>query len=276
MGGPQRLRERRVSCKDCKTGGCEAAEGGCGPRKERQRDRLSELIAALYPGRCWGEPELSPATEAGEVGPLAGVSTTELMTLASELATVLKTPCYIVPGDEEDLCHFIYILCLGREPSLLELRDEVSTGARPTLWLEADRLRERYLRVSLSLLTRIACVQEVALELDPADEPRPGEPSTAKEAPLYRLRELPLPGVFTAPLLKRMQRTVDLLEAHGIEHLDMGLLDVDASAFGLTPGDYEARYGSAPALLNYFFYAQPVQTATVSWLPAELRPSVSN
>ena len=36
------------------------------------------------------------------------------------------------------------------------------------------------------------------------------------------------------------------------------------------------RDGSAPALLNYFFYAQPVQTTTVRWLPAELRPSASN
>lgn len=264
-----------MSCKDCKSG-CDTGEGGCGPRKGRQRDRLTALIAELYPAGCWGEPQLPPVGDA-EGAPAHGVSTSELLTLASELATVLKTPCYIVPGDEEDLCHYVYVLCLGREPSLLELRDEVASGQRPTLWLEADRLRERYLRISLSALTRIACVQEVALELDPSEEPTVGSDSaTATELPLFRLREIPMPGVFTAGLLKRMQRTVDLLEAHGIEHLDMGLLDVEASAYGLAPGDYESRYGVPPALLNYFFYAQPVQTTTVSWLPAELRPSAQS
>lgn len=271
-----------MSCKDCKTG-CDTGEGGCGPRKDRQRDRLAILIAELYPAGLWGWPQLPSSADSDRDSGLAvGVSTAELLTLASELATVLKTPCYIVPGDEDDLCHFIYVLCLGREPSLLELRDEVTGGRRPTLWLEADRLRERYLRVSLSSLTRIACVQEVALELDPADEPASraagaGESvansATPGDLPLFRLREIPMPGVFTASLMKRMQRTVDLLEAHGIEHLDMGLLDVDASAFGLGPGDYESRYGVPPSLLNYFFYAQPVQTTTVSWLPAELRVS---
>ncbi len=266
-----------MSCKDCKTG-CSTSEGGCGPRKERQRDRLSTLIAELYPSGLWGAPQL-PAAEAAEdrsAGLSAGVGTAELLTLASELSTVLKTPCYIVPGDEDDLCHFIYILCLGREPSLLELRDEVTSGQRPGLWLEAEQLRERYLRVSLSLLTRIACVQEVALELDPAEELEPRQSLAADEPASFRLREIPMPGVFTAPLLKRLQRTVDLLEAHGIEHLDMGLLDVEASAFGLEPGDYASRYGVPPALLNYFFYAQPVQTTTVSWLPAELRPSAQS
>lgn len=248
-----------MGCSTCKTG-CDSGEGGCGPRKAQQQDRLNSLIAQLYPQRTWGDPWLANPDE-------AGIHVPELLTLAHELSTVNKAPCYIVPGGEDDLCHFIYVLCLGREPSLLELRDEVQRGQRPHLWLEGDHLRERYLRLSLSTLTRAACVQEVALELDL--DPTP--PTAADPATPAALREVPMPGVFTVALLKRLQRTVDLLQAHDIEHLDMGLLDVDAQAFGLHPGDYPSRFGVPPALLNYFFYAQPVQTTTVSWLPADVR-----
>ena len=260
-----------MGCATCKTG-CDSGEGGCGPRKAQQKLRLDALIAQCYPQGCWGDPRLSDVDD-------AGIPAAEVLTLAHEIATVNKAPCYVVPGGEDDLCHFIYVLCLGREPSLIELRDEVQRGLRPTLWLEGDHLRERYLRLSLSTLTRAACVQEVALELDldPAEAGAPGSPpqspSASRVDPLAQLREVPLPGVFTAGLMKRLQRIVDLLAAHGIEHLDMGLLDVDASAFGLRPGEYAERFGAEPSLLNYFFYAQPVQMTTVSWLPAEVRPS---
>ncbi len=252
-----------MACSTCKTG-CATGEGGCGPRKALQKARLDVLIAQHYPQRRWGQPEVHDLDEAG-VGPA------ELLTLAHELSTVNKTPCYVVPGGEDDLCHFIYVLCLGREPSLIELRDEAQRGKRPSLWLESEHLRERYLRLCLSSLTRAACVQEVALELDL-------DSSTTPDAvePLAQLREVPMPGVFTPALLKRLQRTVDLLQAHDIEHVDMGLLDVDATAFGLHPGEYPDRFGVPPSLLNYFFYAQPVQMTTVSWLPADVRPSAQS
>ena len=254
-----------MGCSTCKTG-CQTEDGGCGPRKALQKDRLTALIAQHYPQGCWGDPSLTGIDE-------AGVGADELLTLAQELSTVNKTPCYVVPGGEGDLCHFIYVLCLGREPSLIELRDEVQRGLRPSLWLEGEHLRERYLRLSVSTLTRAACVQEVGLELDvDASEPRGLEATE----PLAQLREVPLPGVFTAGLLKRLQRTVDLLQAHDIEHLDMGLLDVDASTLGLNPGDYPQRFGAPPSVLNYFFYAQPVQMTTVSWLPADVRRSAQS
>jgi hypothetical protein len=255
-----------MGCSTCKTG-CKTGEGGCGPRKEQQRARLDSLIAQRYPQGCWGEPLWTDVDE-------SGIGADEVLTLAQELSTVNKAPCYVVPGGEDDLCHFVYVLCIGREPSLIELRDEVQRGQRPTLWLEGEQLRERYLRLCLSTLTRVACVQEVALELDLEAPASPGAPVAGD--PLARLREVPLPGVFTPGLLKRLQRTVDLLQAHDIEHLDMGLLDVDASAFGLKPGEYPERFGAPPSLLNYFFYAQPVQMTTVSWLPAEVRASAQS
>lgn len=255
-----------MACKDCGSG-CFSGEGGCGPRKAEQGRVLESLVAELYPSRRWGDPTLT-ALEQG------GVGAAEVLSLAEQLATVLKAPAYVAAGGDDDLCHFIYVLCVGREPSLIELRDEVGRDGVAGVWLESERLRERYLRVACSTLTRAACVQEVALELDYS--PSSAGASDGSPAGMAMVREIPLPGVFDPPLLKRFQRTVDLLQAHDIEHLDMGLLDVDAATFGLEPGEYEARFGVRPALLNYFFYAQPVQTTTVSWLPAGERASVAS
>jgi len=236
-----------MSCKSCRSE-C-GREDGCGSRKAAEKELLDSLVARLYPSRRWGEPDPHQSLE--ERFELA-----EVVQLATRLATALRAPAYVVPGGEDDLCAFIYILCLGREPSILELR-ESRPAAGP--WLESDMLRERYLRIACSSLGRLACVQEVAMELtaQSGDCP-PG---------LAMIREVSLPGVFDPMLLKRFQRVVDLLQAHHIEHLDMGLLDVDAAAFGLEPGDYAERFGVPPALLNYFFYAPPVQTSVLSFLP---------
>ena len=257
-----------MSCKTCKSE-C-GREDGCGSRKAAQKEILDGLIARLYPRRTWGEPD-DAACFRGGLHPSA------VTRLGQQLATALKAPAYVQAGGPADLCSFIYVLCLGRQPSLLELRaagggasahadPDEPAGVRPEaldpasgLSPEADTIRERYLRIACSGITRAACVQEVALELhtSPALCP-PG---------LLMIKELPLPGVFDPKLLKRFQKTTDLLLAHGIEHLDMGLLDVPAAELGLRGGDYARRFGVEPALLNFFFYAQPVQTATAAFLP---------
>ncbi len=89
------------------------------------------------------------------------------------------------------------------------------------------------------------------MELD-----RDGEPWLPKE--------LPLPGLYGAKPLKRMRATVDLVEAHDIEHLDFGLVDKPAPE--AQPGDYVERYGVEPALVNFLFYAQPARTNSVTVL----------
>jgi hypothetical protein len=236
-----------MGCNTCRSE-C-GREDGCGTRKAEQKDILDALVARLYPSRSWGdaEPEASLAER---------LELPEVVQLASRLATALRTPAYVLPGGDEDLCAFIYVLCLGREPSILELRDGAAGRDFP---IEADTLRERYLRIACSQMGRLACVQEVALELSVRGDDCPSGMAV--------IREVPLPGVFTPALLKRFQRTVDLLQAHGIEHLDMGLLDVEASAFGLLAGDYVERFGTSPALVNYLFYAAPVQTLTTTFVP---------
>lgn len=230
-------------------------EDGCGTRKSEQKQILDGLIATLYPTRRFGE--LSPAAPRAR-----GLSRSDVESLGRQVEAVTKAPVYVVPGGRGDRCRFLYVLCMGREPALVELRAQPALGA-----LEAPSVRERYLRIACSTVGRLACVQEVAMELD-TDAPHAPEG-------MATIRELASPGVFDPKLLKRFQRIVDLLGALGIEHLDLGLLDVPAAEFGLDAADYEARYGVSPALLNYFFYAQPVTTATTTYVPLAAVPSPS-
>ncbi|HXU71162.1 MAG TPA: hypothetical protein VN947_17630 [Polyangia bacterium] len=214
-------------CADCKSGG-----GGCESHKGPQRAVIDEVMRAVYPDRTWGRPD-------DEARFRAGIREREARALGRSMAVAAKAPVFFRPGGPDDLCHYVWILCLGREPALLDVRD----GLAPP---EADQVRERYLRVHLSTVARIATIQEVALELDRAGEG-------------WVLRELPQPGVYDAKLLKRMRATVDLVEASDIEHLDFGLVDKawpDAVA-----GEYAERYGVEPALVNFLFYAQPARTS---------------
>jgi len=248
-----------MGCDTCKSE-C-GREDGCGTRKATQKELLDGLIARLYPSRRWGEPD-------DEACFRAGLHAGAVTALGQQLATALKAPAYVQAGGPEDLCSFIYVLCLGRPPALVELRAasaaELASGAplavaEAGLAPEADMIRERYLRIACSHITRAACVQEVAFELATGGEVCPEG--------MALIRELPLPGVFDPKLLKRFQKTTDLLLAHGVEHYDMGLLDVPAAEFGLAGGAYAQRFGCEPALLNFFFYAQPVLTAAASFVP---------
>lgn len=244
-----------MGCNTCRSE-C-GREDGCGSRKAAQKDILEALVQKLYPSRVFGESALLDDNEARMELP-------EVIRLASQLSTALRVPAYVLPGGDADHCAFIYLLCLGREPSVLELRE----GLQGDFQLEADTLRERYLRIACSSLGRLACVQEVALELSVRDSDCP--------TGMAMIREIPMPGVFTPQLLKRFQKTVDFLQAHDVEHLDMGLLDVDAASFGLLPGEYEGEFGTPPALLNYLFYAAPVQTVTTTFvaLPGPLPQAI--
>jgi hypothetical protein len=214
-------------CADCKSGG-----GGCESHKGPQRVVIDEVMRVVYPDRTWGRPD-------DEARFRAGIREREARALGRSIATAAKAPTFFRPGGPDDLCHYVWVLCLGREPSLLDVRDGLATP-------EDDHVRERYLRVHLSTVARIATIQEVALELDRAAEG-------------WVLRELPQPGVYDAKLLKRMRAIVDLVEASDLEHLDFGMVDKawpDALA-----GDYVERYGVEPALVNFLFYAQPARTS---------------
>jgi hypothetical protein len=215
-----------VGCSNC------SREGGCEAHKGPQRLAIDDVLRAVYPDGTWGRPD-------DEARFRAGIRAREAQALARALSTATRAPTWFRDGGPDDLCHYVWILCLGRTPSLLEVRD----GLAPP---EADSVRERYLRVHFSTVARLATIQEVALELDRAGD-------------AWVLRELPQPGVYDPKLLKRMRAVVDLVEASDIEHLDFGL--VDKPHPDGQPGAYVERYGVEPALVNFLFYAQPARTS---------------
>src|SRR5262245_6558623 len=147
-----------MGCNTCKSE-C-GREDGCGTRKAAQKDILDDLLGRLYPGRRWGEPDAAACFR-------AGVPEREVRRHGRALSVALKGPTYFREGGEGDQCSFIYALCLGREPSLLDVRDagmELLTAQGDAVQLGGQGravVRERYLRVAFSKLARLAAVQEV-------------------------------------------------------------------------------------------------------------------
>lgn len=216
-----------MGCSDCTRG------SSCEDHKGPQRTAIDDALRRIYPDATWGRPD-----DEARFG--AGVRPAEVKRLAAALAVATKAPTFHRPGGPDDLCEFVWVLCVGRAPALIDVRDGLATA-------DGETVRERYLRVAFSSVARVATVQEIAMELD-------GEV----------LRELPQPGVYDGKLLKRMRAIVDLVEASDIEHLDFGLVDKPAPE--AKPGEYLERYGVEPAIVNFLFYAAPARTNTSSFL----------
>jgi hypothetical protein len=210
---------------------------------------LDETLARLYPSRRWSERDESAAFG-------AGVEAREGEALAAALAEPLRAATAFVPGAPEETCDYVYVLCLGRTPSLLELREgklspAEAEEARAAI---ADRpVEELYLRVALSSLARVAAVQEVRLR---------AEAETAA-GPIV-IREAPRAGVFDPVLLPRLRTLVARLGTHHVRHLDFG--EIIEPPAGFEAGDYPLEWGSAPAIANYLFYPQAPATVTTATL----------
>jgi hypothetical protein len=230
-----------VGCTSCNL------KGGCDERKGDQRAVFAATLERLYPGRTWGAPD-------DEARFRAGVSRGEARRLGRALAELLRAPTFFHEGGEDDLCHFVYVLCVGREPPLVEVR----AGRARLDGTEAEGVRERYLRVALSTVARMAAVQEVEMTLAHDDGPA-------------LIRESPRAGVYEESLLKRLRQLTAYLAASDVLYCDFGLLDkpVAEAVPGehAHPGDYVARYGAEPRLCNFLFYAQPPTTATITLVP---------
>jgi len=237
-----------MGCSTCKTG-CGSVDGGCSKQKNAQKQFLGRLLPRLYPSRTYRQFDVATAFD-------EGISESESEMLGQRIATATKAPVYFVSPSDDELCRYLYVLCIGREPPLVVLRQSAQLAS-----LEADRIRERYLRVALSSVARVACVQEVAMELDLSAGP---------DDQFATVRELPLGGVFDPLLLKRLQRIVDLLTAYDIRHLDLGLLEQPASGFDLADAGFADRFGVEPQLANFLFFAAPAVTTSVVCLPVKL------
>ena len=190
-------------------------------------------MAELYPTRTWGAPD-----DAVRFG--AGIGEDDGAALAEELAQELDAATLYRPGEDHEYCNYIYVLCMGREPCAVQMRD--GQVAVPDEIRSGERVSELYLRVALSTMARFAGVQEVRFDL-------------WRDESSVIVRETPRPGVYDAPLLRRMQRLVALLPAYDITNVDFG--EISAPPEGFDPADYATRYGGVPDLANYLFYPQP-------------------
>ncbi|HVK74263.1 MAG TPA: hypothetical protein VM734_13125 [Kofleriaceae bacterium] len=226
-------------------GGCTncGSKSGCDHRKGSMMDAVEAALAHLYPSRTWGAPgELATGVGAGAAG--------EAGALADELASELDAAVFVRPGGADEHCDYLYVLCVGRPPCAVQVRD---AGVPPPAEWRGARVDEHYLRIALSTLTRMAAVQEVAVDAEDDGEG-------------YVIRERARAGVYSAPLLRRFQRLVAILPAYDILHVDMG--EIAGPPPGFDPGPWPALYAGVPAYANYLFYPQPTTMTVTTWVPA--------
>ncbi len=203
-------------------------------------EHIDDVLARLYPTRTWGEARDEDAE---------GMLAEDLSALAEELALELKAATFVRAPDDAEPCDMIYVMCMGRAPCILQVRDH--DVAIPDEWKTADRIDELYLRVVISQRARVAAVQQVAVS------------ATREVDGSFTIREAPRAGVYDAPLLARMQKLVAILPAYDVMHVDFG--EIAHAPPGFHAGSWAALYGGAPSIANYLFYPQPTtMTSTVS------------
>lgn len=219
-------------------GGCDqcGSKVGCDHRKQYMFGSIDEALERLYPSGTWGQPDDGARFE-------AGIFPEEIVELAEDLAATLDAATVHRPGDDDEYCDYIYVLCVGREPCLVQIRD--GEVAAPAELAEGDVISEQYLRVCLSSLARFAGVQQVAVD-------------GRVHADSIEIVERPRAGVYDAPLLRRFQTLVASLPARDILHIDFG--EISAPHPRLAPGEYGQLFGGEPAVANYLFYPQPANT----------------
>lgn len=225
-------------------GGCTScgSKAGCDHRKGEMLTAVDDALARLYPARTWGAPRVGGGDAAG--------ADAEAGVLADELAAELDAAVFVRPGEPDQHCDFLYVLCVGRPPCAVQVRDH--GVAPPAEWRGAPPLAEAYLRVALSSLTRMAVVQEVAITVD-------------GDGDGWLVREAPRAGVYSAPLLRRFQRLVAILPAYDILHVDLG--DISGPPPGYAAGGWTELYVGTPAITNYLFFPEPATMVATTWLP---------
>jgi hypothetical protein len=242
-------------CTECKN------KGGCDHRKGSMMTAVGEALERLYPGQRWAERDEQAAFR-------GGVTRAEGARLAELLAPRLKAMTLFRPGADDEYCDYVYVLCVGRAPSIIEIREglisEVELAAegdedgdrdgKDTAVGEGEGAEEQlYLRVALSGLVRFAGVQQVAMRMT-----RAGHELVITEAPRA--------GVFDPILLRRFQSLVAVLAEMEIRHVDFG--EIMEPPAGFDPGDYAERYAGVPTVANYLFYPQPCSAITTTMITA--------
>ena len=97
-------------CTECKN------KGGCDHRKGAMMAAVDEALARLYPAQRWAERDEQAAFR-------GGVPRADGIRLAELLAARLKAMALFRPGADDEYCDYVYVLCFGRTPSILEIRE---------------------------------------------------------------------------------------------------------------------------------------------------------
>ena len=259
-----------MGCTDC------GRKGGCDHRKQGMFAALDVELARLYPTRRWDERDDTAALAGADASADDGAhgeapAADDADVLADALARRLKTLVLAAPGDADEWCDYLYVLCVGRTPAIVEVR--AGAAPAPGDWVDdagisaaadgegaAPAVEERYLRLALSAVGRYAAVQEVAMSL-------------ARAGDALVITEQTRSGVFDPVLLPRMQALVAVLAEHDIRHLDYGELLTEPEGFD--PGSYPERYGAgrAPVLANYLFSPRPPATVTTTAIAPDAPPA---
>jgi len=221
-------------CTNCKPKSC------CNDRKGDMLASVDRTLDELYPTRTWGQP----------IDAIAGPSPGELAGLAEELAGELRAATFVRPGGDDEPCDYIYVLCVGRTPCIVQARDHGVPV--PDEW-DAE-IHEQYLRVVVSQRARVAAVQQVAV-----DAVRTPEGVIVREAPRA--------GVYDAPLLARMQKLVAILPAYELLHVDFG--EIAHAPPGYQAGAWRELFGGDPSIANYLFYPQPTTMISTTLIEGE-------
>lgn len=231
-------------CTNCK------GKGACDDHKSTMMGSVEAAIEALYPSHVWGEiDDTRTASDPFTLDDLAG--------LADELASELRAATFVRHGGDDEACDYIYVLCMGRTPCVVQVRDH---GVPiPDEWSgpnASDAIEELYLRVVIAQRTRHVAVQQVAIQL-----------VRGHDGDGYVVHERPRAGVYDAPLLARMQKLVAILPAYDLVHVDFG--DIAHAPPGFAPGAWADRYGlgaAKPSIANYLFYPQPTTMVSTTFL----------
>jgi hypothetical protein len=244
-------------CTECKN------KGGCDHRKGAMMTAVGEALDRLYPGQRWADRDEQAAFR-------GGVTRAEGARLAELLAPRLKAMTLFRPGGDDEYCDYVYVLCVGRSPSILEIREGLVPAAElaepgaddadgdadrgsDSTGEAADEVEDQlYLRVALSGLVRFAGVQQVSMRMSRAGRERV-------------ITEAPRAGVFDPILLRRFQSLVAVLAEMEIQHVDFG--EIMEPPAGFDPGDYAERYAGLPTVANYLFYPQPCSAVTTTIAP---------
>jgi len=96
------------------SGGCSECgrKGGCDAHKGTMFAAIDEALCRLYPTRRWTERD-----EEAAFG--AGVDADEGRAIARAMGARLKALAVHRSGTREETCDYVYVLCVGRSPSLL-------------------------------------------------------------------------------------------------------------------------------------------------------------